>query len=134
MVISIVSINLRKLAAIDIFFLGHKLIFAEYAVGVFLSIALGVFVLFRGHSFWQVVLGTYLVFLGINYVPMLVYAVAIADKQSAKAELGDELSEKQTALSKYRRQSLLLLVPLLAPIFALTQEWLGPREAKLPSE
>jgi hypothetical protein len=49
--------NLRKLAAIDIVFLGYKFVLAEYAVGVFLSVALGLFALFRAHSFWQEALG-----------------------------------------------------------------------------
>ena len=83
-------INLRKLAAIDIAFLGYKFVLAEYAVGVFFSAALGLFVLFRGHSFWQVCLGIYLICLGINYIPMLAYTLSIADKGSAQAELGGE--------------------------------------------
>jgi hypothetical protein len=115
-------INARKLAAIDLVFLGSKLIIAEFAGGVLLCIALGTFVLFRGHSFWQLALGLYLISLGINYVPMLVYAVAITKGQSARAEMGDELNDKRRAMAKYRRQSILLLVPLLVPILALTQE------------
>jgi membrane protein implicated in regulation of membrane protease activity len=114
--------NPRKLAAIDILYLGSKLIIAEFAAGVLLSLALGAFVLFRGHSFWQVVLGLYLISLGINYVPMLAYAVAITKEQSAPAELGDELQDKRGAMAKYRRQSVLLLVPLLVPLLALAQE------------
>jgi len=63
-------------------------------------------------------LGLYLISLGINYVPMLAYAVAITRRQSAEA-LGEELMDKRRAMAKYRRQSLLLLVPLRAPILAL---------------
>lgn len=108
--------DFRKLAAIDIVFLGYKLVFAEYAFGVLFSIALGIFVLFRGHSVWQVMLGTYLICLGINYVPMLAYTVSIGSKQNAQAELADELTEKRKAMSRYRRLSVLLLVPLLVPV------------------
>jgi hypothetical protein len=113
------SFNPRKLAAIDIFFLGPKVIIAEFAAGVLLSSALGAFVLYRGQSAWQSILGLYLISLGVNYVPMLVYAVAIARWHSAEAELGEELIDKRRAMAKYRRQSLLLLIPLLAPILAL---------------
>ncbi len=109
-------INLRNLAAIDIVFLGYKFVLAEYAIGAFFSAALGLFVLFRSHSFWQAVLGIYLICLGINYIPMLAYTLSIANKQSAQAELGAELSDKPAAMSKYRRQSLLLLVPLFLPL------------------
>jgi hypothetical protein len=112
-------VNLRKLAAIDIAFLGFKFVPAEYAVGVFFCAALGLFVLLRGHSFWQVALGIYLMCLGINYVPMLAYAVSIANKDTARAELADELAEKAKAMAKYRRQSLLLLV-LLGVLWAIT--------------
>jgi len=113
-----VSINLRKLAAIDIVFLGSKVILVEFAAGVLLSMALGIFVLLRGRTFWQIVLGSYLVSLGINYVPMFVYAVAITRRQSAHVEIAHELADRHQAMSKYRRQSLVLLIPLLPPILA----------------
>jgi hypothetical protein len=114
-------IDLRKLAAIDIFFLGSKLILGEFAAGVLLSTALGIFVLLRGHTFWQVVLGAYLICLGINYVPMFFYAVAITRQQSARGELAGELADKRKAMSKYRHQSLVLLIPLAAPILVATR-------------
>lgn len=117
-----VMINPRKLAAIDIVFLGSKLIVAEFAAGVLLCVALGAFVLLRAHSFWQIALGLYLISLGINYVPMLAYAAAITRGQSARAEMGDELTDKRRAMAKYRRESILLLVPLLVPILALSHE------------
>ena len=114
--------NPRKLAAIDIVFLGPKVIIGEFAGGVLLCSALGTFVLLRGHSYWQAMLGLYLISLGINYVPMLVYAVAIARGQSARAEMADELMNKRRAMAKYRRQSTLLLVPLLVAILAIVQQ------------
>jgi hypothetical protein len=113
--------DIRRLAAIDIVFLGYKFVFAEYAFGVVFSIALGLFVLLRGHSVGQVALGAYLLCLGMNYVPMLAYTISIARKENALLELGDELVDKRAAMSKYRRISLLLLVPLVVPFFAITQ-------------
>jgi hypothetical protein len=68
--------NLGKLAAIDIIFLGYRFVLAEYAVGVFFSDALGLFVLYRSHSFWQALLGIYLICLGINYIPLLIYTLS----------------------------------------------------------
>jgi hypothetical protein len=118
-----VSINLRKLAAIDIVFLGPKVILVEFAAGVLLSMALGIFVLVRGRTFWQIVLGSYLISLGINYVPMFFYAVAINKRQTAHVEIADELADKHQAMSKYRRQSLVLLIPLLPPALA----WIAHR-------
>jgi hypothetical protein len=119
------AINFRRLAAIDIALLGYKLILVEYAGGVLLSVALGVLALFRGHTFWQILVGVYLICLGINYLPMLVYTLAIANKQNARAEIADELADKRKAMSKYRRKSLLLFVPLLVPILAVTRESTG---------
>jgi len=115
-------LNPRKLAAIDIAFLGPKFVIAEFAGGVVLCFALGVFVLLRSHSSLQFTLGLYLVSLGINYVPLLAYAVAITRKKSARSELGDELKDERQAMSKYRQQSMLLLVPLLVPILSLLLE------------
>jgi hypothetical protein len=113
------ALNFRKLAAIDIIFLGYKLVFAEYAGGVFLSIVLGIFVLFRGHSAWQVALGIYLICLGFNYLPMFAFTISIASQQNARAEMAGELTEPRRAMSKYRRRSLLLLVPMLVPALVL---------------
>lgn len=86
-----------------------------------MGLALGCFVLFRSHSLEQVALGAYLVCLGINYVPMLIYTIAIGSRQNAQAEIADELANKgkKKAMSTYRRISLLLLVPLAIPIIAL---------------
>jgi len=114
-------INPRKLAAIDIVFLGSRFILAEFAGAVLLCATLGAFTLFRGHSFMQLALGLYLISLGINYVPMLIYAIAITQGGSAQAEMDDELDGKRQAMAKYRRQSVLLLVPFLVPIIALVQ-------------
>lgn len=115
-------INLRKLAALDILFLGPRWIVAEFAFGVLFSFALGLFVLVRGHSFWQLLLGIYFLCLGINYVPMLVYAIAVGNKVNARKEMAGELDDPRKTMSKYRSQSLVLLVPLAVPILALTQK------------
>jgi hypothetical protein len=114
--------NARKLAAIDLIFLGPKIIITEFSAGVFLSAVLGIFVLVRGlHSPAQIVLGLYLISLGINYVPMLNYAIRISRAKSARAELGNELDDERVAMAKYRRQSLWLLVPIIVPLIALAQ-------------
>jgi hypothetical protein len=114
--------NARKLAAIDLIFLGPKVIITEFSAGVFLSAVLGIFVLVRGHhSLAQTVLGLYLISLGINYVPMLNYAIRMSRAKSARAELGNELDDERVAMAKYRRQSLWLLVPIIVPLMALAQ-------------
>lgn len=112
-------INVRKLAAIDILFLGPKFILAEFGLGVLLLPAFGIFTILRGHSVWQTLFGAYLLSLGVNYVPLLLYGIAIARHHSARAELGDELVQKDRAMRRYRLQSLLLLIPFLVPLWLL---------------
>ena len=115
-------LNARKLAAIDLVFLGPKVIIAEFVAGVLLSAALGIFVLVRSHgSPAQIALGLYLITLGLNYVPMLIYAIVITRGKSASAELGSELENKRVAIANYRRQSFWLLVPLVVPLVVLIQ-------------
>jgi hypothetical protein len=117
--------KIRGLAAIDIALLGYRLIYAEYLAGVVLALALGIFILFRSHSIGQYAFGAYLACLGINYVPMLIYMIAIGSRQNAQAEIADELADLgklKKAMSMYRRVSLLLLVPLAAPILAFVCE------------
>jgi len=118
-------INVRKLAAIDLYFLGPKIILAEFGLGVPTMLALGVLSLragmLRTHGLWQIVLGLYLLLLAVNYIPMLWYAIDLALRGNAAAELGDELDDKAAAMRKYRRQSLWLLVPLAVPVAWLMQ-------------
>jgi len=124
-------IEVRKLAAIDLHFLGPKIILAEFGLGVPIMLALGVLSLgvglFRTHATWQIGLGTYLLLLGINYIPMLWNAIDLTRHGSAAAELGDELRDQGPAMRKYRRQSLWLLVPLAVPVAVImTRRSAGP--------
>jgi hypothetical protein len=111
--------NLRRLAAIDTVFLGYKVVVAEYVCGVALSIALGIFALIRSHTAWGISLGAYLVCIGINYIPMLAFTLSIGNRERAKSELGDELARTPQAMARYRRVSLLLLVPFMVAVIAI---------------
>ena len=115
-------INVRKLAALDIVFLGPRFILAEFSFAVFLCPVLGLFTLMRSHAVWQVVLGGYLLSLGVNYVPLLLYAITIVRHRSAQGEVADEAADRDRSFRRYRLQSLLLLVPFVVPILAIAQE------------
>ena len=96
---------------------------AEFVLGVFGIGALGVFVAVRSHTRSQGALAAYLICLAINYVPLMLYAFAIARAGSARAEIADEVGDdRRRAMRKYRRGSLLLLLPLVVPVLALAQE------------
>jgi len=60
--------------------------------------------------------------LGINYVPLLIHAISMVRDGIALNEIGRELKDKRAAFRKYRRQSLLLVVPMVVPIAAIVQE------------
>jgi hypothetical protein len=113
--------SFRKLAAVDLAYLGPKIILTEFALGVIGPIGLGILTLARNRSGGGLLLGCYLITLGINYVPLLVYAIGIVRGSSAMAELADEPDDRKAMFRKYRRLSMLLLLPLVVPIVILMQ-------------
>ena len=116
-------IDIRMLAALDIAFLGPRVILIEFTAGVLLPIALGSLTLARAGSLSGTLFGVYLITLGINYVPLMIYAVSIVRAGSASAEIADESHHRARMFRRYRRQSLLLLVPLVVPFASAIQEW-----------
>jgi hypothetical protein len=100
----------------------RKFILAEWRVDIFLSAAIGLVTLKRGHSVWEMLLGGYLPSLPVNYSSLLVYAIAIVRHRSAQVEAAHEVADRDRSFRRYRRQSSLLLVPFAVPILATAQE------------
>jgi hypothetical protein len=118
-------LNVRKLAAIDLQFLGPRLVLTEFCLGVSGSMVLGFLTLragHRSHSARMITLGGYLLMLGINYVPLLLHAIDMTWHRAVGREIAGELGDKRAAFRKYRRQSLLLLLPLVVPTAAIVEE------------
>jgi len=122
-------INIRKLAALDIAFLGPKFILIEFVLGVFGCAALGFFSIYFGlfhglnHSLFAVIMGFFLLWIALNYVPLLIYAISIVRHKSAHQEVAYEIAHKNKYMGKYRRQSaILILAPLGIMILAVYQE------------
>ncbi len=121
-------INIRKLAALDIACHGPKFILIEFALGVFGCVALGLFSLYFGlfhgpnHSLFAVFMGCFLLWIGLNYVPLLIYAISIVRHKSAQQEVAYELEHKDKYAKKYTFQSILLLIPLAIPALSAYQE------------
>jgi hypothetical protein len=115
-------IEIRRLAALDLTFLGPKIILPEFALGVLGPPALGVLTLLKSRSTPWMLFGAYLVALGANYVPLLLHAISITRRGTAREEIADEGGDQAWLFRRYRRQSLLLLLPLVVPIVALVQE------------
>jgi hypothetical protein len=119
-------VNVRKLAAIDLQFLGPKVIISEFGLGVFASAALGLLTIRAGiqrfHSPLMIIFGVYLLLLGFNYAPLLLHALTMTRDGTALHQIQDELGDRRKAFRKYRRQSLFLLLPLIVVMAAIVQE------------
>jgi hypothetical protein len=120
-------INIRKLAALDIVFHGARLILAEFIVAVVFCGFFGAFTFFAffrnpDHSLFEVSIGFVLSWIAINYVPLLLYTISIVKRKSAELEVAFELEHKDFYARKYTLQSLLLVLPLVVPILAISQE------------
>lgn len=111
--------NARKLAAVDLAFLGPRIILPEFCLGVVGPIGLGIWTIAKIRSASGILFGAYLFLIGVNYVPLLWHAISIAKQGSAQQEISSEADDKRRMFRKYRRQSLLLLLPLIVPIVTL---------------
>jgi hypothetical protein len=116
-------IVVRKLAALGIVYRGAMRTILEYGFGVFFLgvVGLAFLLLAREKTLATTAIGVYLVFLGLNYVPLLAYSVSLAVKKSAKREAEFELAHQETFRRKYGTQQLLILVPLAVDILAISQ-------------
>jgi hypothetical protein len=73
--------------ASDLVFLGPKIVLPEFALGVIGPIALGVLTLSKSESIGSTVFDSYLVLVGLNYVPLLLHAIEFARSGTAEREI-----------------------------------------------
>jgi UDP-N-acetylmuramyl pentapeptide phosphotransferase/UDP-N-acetylglucosamine-1-phosphate transferase len=127
-------INLRKLVALDMVFHGPTFILAEFAFGVFGSLALGLVIAYPGFTshftVTQILVSSYVLCIALNYAPLLLYAISIARRKSAREEVAFELEHKDHYARKYTGQSFLLLLPVIVPLLALYQLWQKQTQAQ----
>ena len=117
-------INIRKLAALDIVYRGPRTILMEFGFGVFFLGILGFAFILFAHTRTPVTsaIGVYLLFLGLNYVPLLAYSISITLKKSARLEVEFELAHQDRYRKKYGVQQVLILVPLAILFLTVVQE------------
>ena len=130
-------IEVRKLAALDMAWLGTRLVLAEYALGVVLPAALGTLFLGLGlarHAelyHWPVlgaVLGgIWLLTIAANYVPLFLYAVVLARAGTVQ----EEAQAARPHIRRYVLQQALILVPLSVLALSVAQEQ-GRRKVRPP--
>ena len=116
-------IEVRKLVAVDLAWLGTRLIVPEYALGIILPLALGILSLRAGltqqdKANWQTMLGMWLVTISANYVPLFLYTVIIARAGTVQEEGLPEFAHSR----RYGIQQTIILVPLFVVLLALVQE------------
>jgi membrane protein implicated in regulation of membrane protease activity len=113
-------IDVRKLVALDVLLHGRPFILAEFGFGTAFLFVLGFqqVVVGLGGFYVSLTVGLYLLFTGVNYLPLLVYAIIISRSNSAEDEAESELQDK----SKYNKQQFLVFVPLLVFILGVKQE------------
>ena len=112
-------IEIRKLAAVDMAWLGSRVIVAEYFAGIVLPLGLGAFTLRSIHPFhWSKLFGVWLITIAANYIPLFIYAVTIRRSETVATEGQPEIKHAR----RYGFQQLMILVPFLVVIVALIQE------------
>lgn len=120
-------INVRKLAALSIYFRGAPRMLAESGAVVFAFGGLGLASIFLGSMSQTVVaIGVYLFLLAVDYTPLFAYAVVITRKGDVSGELGPELAVEGTK-RRYGVQQVLVLVPFFIPALSVRQEMANRR-------
>ena len=94
---------------------GPTFILIEFGLSVPVSLILGWFLFTRGF----LVLGTYIVTLGVNYVPPLIYAVALREDYGEVVDMKDPEVSKLN--HKYSIQQFLMFVPFFVVVLAVVQ-------------
>ena len=119
-------LNVRKLAALDMALHGRRFIVIEFAAGVGgcaliggLSLAAGIRLLSHGIT-WQLILGIGLLWVALNYVPLLLNAVDLGSRNTARQEAALELASPRL-VRRYGLLQLWILVPFAIPTFAVLQ-------------
>ena len=126
-------IEVRKLAALDMAWLGTRLVLAEFALGVVLPAALGTLFLGLGlarHAelyHWLVLGGIWLLTIAANYVPLFLYAVVLARAGTVQ----EEAQAARPHIRRYVLQQALILVPLSVLALSVAQEQ-GRRKVRPP--
>ena len=133
-------IDVRRLAAIDMY--GRhgskrrrRLILAEFVLAAIDIPLLGLTLVLAASSAPRVILGAYLIGVGLNFVPLALHAISI----SRTGRLGTELAGVDIAaeLRRYTAKHLFIGIPLLMLVFGVAQfapSRRAPSEAQTPAQ
>jgi xanthine/uracil/vitamin C permease (AzgA family) len=107
--------DVRRLVALDMGLHGPTFILIEFGLGVPVPMILGASLVSRGF----LTLGVYLFTLGINYVPPLVYAVALRNDHSKVVNTKDP--DVRRLNRKYSTQQFLIFIPFFIVMLDIIQ-------------
>jgi hypothetical protein len=116
--------DVRRLAAVDMWgSAGARwrrwVILTEFVVGAFGLCAVGVTLLLSADGVTRTLFGLWFVGVGVNYVPLMLYAVAFVRPGALEAEI--EGVDVFAELRHYTAAQLWVLVPLLIALLASRQ-------------
>lgn len=117
------TVDVRKLAALDMALHGKPFIVIEFAFGVAGCLGLGALSLSTGvrlGAAWVVVLGAVLISSGVNYIPLFIHAVDLARKGSARQEAAYEVEHREL-IWRYTVLQLWIVVPFAMVVMDLAQ-------------
>ena len=107
-------VNVRKLVAWDISLHGSKFILAEFGIGTPAILIIGTCFILIG----QLLIGSYLVLIGVNYLPLLFYAIVRTRRGN---KILEDFKQNKNLVRKYTTQQALILVPFAIVLLAITQ-------------
>ncbi len=118
-----IVLDVRKLAALDMALHGRRFIVVEFGAGVvgcglLGALSIGGWLKAGGHGGWQLALGVILLWIGLNYVPLLIHAIDLARKGSAREEAKNEL-DRAALTRRYGLLQLWILVPFAVIVMDL---------------
>lgn len=120
-------IDVRKLAALDLVFHGPRFVLIEFGgaaalAGGLAALSLQSGLLGAGHPvLWEIALGGVLASIGVNYIPLLIYAIVLIRSGTARHEVAHELELAQQSQRRYATQQFLLVVPFAVLVIAVAQ-------------
>ncbi len=122
-------LDVRRLAAADMWGTAGKLrrrrlIRAEFAIGAVGCLVLGVFAMIRASDTPWLLVGAWLVGIGLNYVALFIQAQSLSRPGALEAELRDV--DLRSALRKAGLQQLWIAVPLAVVIAAVVNARRAP--------
>lgn len=92
-----------------------RLILAEFALGAAAGPALGAVVVVQGGSpAWQL-FGLWIAGACLNYVPLVIYAIELSDREALASELAD--ADIPSELRRYTKAQVWVFVPLALIVF-----------------